>query len=117
MYSEDLCYRIVYLKFRYVYTDNRISRLLNVSLSTVRRTLRRFLRTGEVKHKKNGRPRRTTLHPHDQLVIVETLSENPAATLKELKRKIRQETGNIYDLATLSRNIRRFGFTRKKVPV
>lgn len=115
MFSEDLCWRIVHLKFQFHFTSRRIAQLLNISNSTVDRTLTRFITTGEVHHKTNGRPKSTTLHPHDQLVLVETLSENPATTLKEQLQKISNATGNHYDLSTISRNIRRFGFTRKRV--
>jgi transposase len=115
MYSKDLCWRVVHLRFRYILADRSISQILNISSSTVNRTLSRFLRNGNVNHKKNGRPRRTTLHPHEQLLIIETFLDNPVTTLKELNLKIRNATGNCYVLSTLSRNIRRLGITRKKV--
>ena len=116
-YSLDLLWRVIFLKLQYMLTEGSIGRILNISKSTISRTFQRFINNGNVNHRKCGRPRGTTLHPYEELVLLDAVLVNPSITLAELKNKIVNATGERYVLSTIWRTIRRFGFTRKKVRI
>ena len=116
MYQPDLRWRVIYLKFRYMLDIRSISLILNISAMTVKRILVRFITSGTVeKNGKVGRPGESALHPHEQIVILDCLLDSPAITQNEIAENIQQSTGSIYHQSTISRGIRRFDFTRKRV--
>lgn len=117
MYSKDFRWRVVYLKFQHGYSYRRISDLLSISKSTVKRIIWKFFALGTVECEKLGRPSRTSLHPYEQFVLMESILENPSLTLRELLWEIYDSSGSLYDASSISRTIRRFGLTRKRVSI
>ena len=117
MYSKDLRWRVISLKYQCRFSNRRIARLLDMHKSTVKRILRKFLLTGDVQCFKVGRPNISSLHVYEQFVLVEAALKDPSMTLEELLWEIQHSTGSQYCLSTVKRNLRRFGFTFKQVGV
>ena len=118
MYSADIRWRVIYLRFSNPrHSIQSISEMLFISSRTVRRILRKFMEQRNVSCEKVGRRSRSTLHAHEQLTLMEEVLRNPSATLVEILNEIVLTTGSRYDLSTISRTLRRFGLTRKRVSI
>ena len=115
MYSKDLRWRVISLKYQWHFSNRRIARLLDMHKSTVKRILRKFLLTGDVQCFKVGKPNISSPHVHEQFVLVEAALKNPSMSLEELLWEIQHSTGSQYCLSTVKRNLRRFGFTFKQL--
>ena len=115
MYSKDLRARVIWLKFGLRFHYSRIAQVLNISYSTVYRVVKKFLRTGIVECERVGRPSRSSLHNHEQYILMEEIMKNPSLTLNELRFEIRRNTGSDYACSTIYRNLQRFGLSRKVV--
>ena len=87
---------------------------LSTAESTVRRILDRFERTGTISANKPT-SRAHCLHQHDELILVELVSENPSIYLKEIKQKLFETTGVKASESTICRTLQRMGFTRKRM--
>ena len=95
MYSKDLRWRVISLKYQCRFSNRRIARLLDMHKSTVKRILRKFLLTGDVQCFKVGRPNISSLHVHEQFVLVEAAVKDPSMTL-EGKFNIRLARSTVY---------------------
>ena len=115
MYSTDLRWRVIYMKYQWGYSHREISRILKIHKSTVKRIVNKFLSTGDIQCLKVGRRPETSFHPHEQFVLVEAALSNPSLSLKEFLWEIRNSTGSEYVLSTVHRNLKRFGFSLKMV--
>ena len=113
-YDDDLCWRIVYQSVINGKSVKDISDNLFLSQSTVYRILNRFERTGNVSPDLPT-PKSRCLHDHDIFIIVQLLSERPSCYLREIQHELLQITGTIASMATICRDLKRLGFTRKKV--
>ena len=81
----------------------------------MRRILDGFERTGIVSANKPTF-RAHCLHQHDELILVELVSENPSIIyLKEIKQKLFETTGVKASESTICRTLQRMGFTRKRM--
>ena len=60
-------------------------------------------------------PREHFLSDHDEFLLIELVSENPAIHLHEIQIQLLQTTGTNASAATLCCTLRRPGFTRKKL--
>ena len=115
-FSEDLRWRMVFQRLFYARTFGEIAANLLVSPKTVQRTCNTFYMTGDVDHCCLGRPTQTTtLIPHEEYIIVESLLENPKIQLSEIAGRILTTTGSAFSTETLCKTVHRLGFTRKKV--
>ena len=56
-----------------------------------------------------------SLHPHEELVIMELLLEHPERSLAEIAAVLYSETGSANMCSTLCRYLKRNSITRKKV--
>jgi len=95
MYSKDLCWC--------GFSNRLIARLLDMHKSAVGWFLRKFLVTGDVQCFKVGRPNISSLHVHEQFVLVEAALKDPSMTLEELLWKSKHSTGSQCSL--LSRSV------------
>lgn len=88
-YSDDLRWRVVWLKLFLNKSDEEIALQLFVCPKTMSWIFDIFLATGDVSPKQIGRPKgTTTLYPHEEYVIVDTILRNPTIQLAELGRDI-----------------------------
>ena len=117
MYSNDLRWRVVYLHYFNGLTKRKISERLFTSLSTVTRILSRYRQFGDVQCHRVGRRIGTSLHIHEQFILMEAILQNPSLTLAEILRELSFATGGQYDVSTMSRTLRTFGLTRKRVSI
>ena len=115
-YSEDLRWRIIWYKFLLMRSDEEIAFQLFVCPRTVQRICQKFVLTGNVAAERVGRPvGTTTLHRHEEYIIIEAILKEPATRLHQLASTIQEQTGSEFDVSTVCRTLHRLGFTNKKV--
>ena len=115
-YSEHLRWRVVWHKFLLMKSDEEIACELFLSPRTVMRICHNFVMTGSVLAYKDGRPvGTTTLHQHEEYILLEAIVNEPATRLHQLATTIKEQTGSEFDISTLCRALHRLGFTNKKV--
>lgn len=87
--SQEQRIRIVTLYRDANYSRKKISRDTGISLTTVRRIIKRFLETGQITTNRTGRcgSKRKSSATHDRL-IVRTSMRNPRLTAPDIKRQI-----------------------------
>ena len=111
-YSEDLRWRIIWYKFLLMRSDEEIAFQLFVCPRTVQRICQKFVLTGNVAAERVGRPvGTTTLHRHEEYIIIEAILKEPATRLHQLASTIQEQTGSE------CRTLHRLGFTNKKVSI
>ena len=115
MFSEDLRWRVIYLKLESAYSNRRIAIVLKMHKSTVKRIVHRWLLSGDVSCRKVGRPCVPRMHLHEQFVVIEAILANPSLTQEEIQWEIRNTTGASYELSTVWRNLKRLGISQKQV--
>ena len=113
-YADDLRWRMVWQRLVNNYTIKKVATNLYVAEATVWRIVDRFQRTGDVSASL-ATPREHCLSDHDEFLLIELVSENPAIHLHEIQIQLLQTTGTNASAATLCRTLRRLGFTRKKL--
>jgi transposase len=90
-----------------------VVRLFSISLATLKRWLQQRSQVGHLHAKSlRGLPRRIGVDHHAALVA--QLRSAPDASLAEHCRKWQQEQETTVSVATMSRALRRAGWTRKK---
>ena len=111
-YSQDLRERVVHA-IDQGKSQNEVSSLFEVSLSTIKRYLRQRREQGHLQPKKiTGRPptKRASLQAH----LLAQLEAHPDATLHEHCEMWEAQGGIKVSIATIGRAVQRFGWTRKK---
>ena len=110
-YSEDLRIRIV----RAVeggMSKYAAARLFGVSLSSVKRYLRRAERGMPLAPRKGG-GRPPKIDQTAEKLLKEDVKEHPAATVSERRRFLEHTTGKTLSASTMKRLLKRLGFSRK----
>ena len=110
-YSEDLRIRIV----RAVeggMSKYAAARLFGVSLSSVKRYLRRAERGMPLAPRKGG-GRPPKIDQTAEKLLKEDVKERPAATVSERRRFLEHTTGKTLSASTMKRLLKRLGFSRK----
>ena len=110
-YSEDLRTRIV----RAVeggMSKSAAARLFGVSLSSVKRYLRRAERGMPLAPRKGG-GRPPKIDQTAEKLLKEDVKERPAATVSERRRFLEHTTGKTLSASTMKRLLKRLGFSRK----
>lgn len=113
-YSKDLRMRVLAAVDR---GDpyGEISRLFEVSLATIGRYVRRRRETGEMAPRPSpGRTPRICKSAEERRDLWEQLEASPEATLEEHRETWERERGVRVSVATMSRAIRRLGWTYKQ---
>ena len=95
-------------------TDAEIAEALKIGDASVSRVLRRFRETGGVAPAKHKGRRPFLLDDEDRAVLVVIVEAAPDSTLSELVDELFAERGKKVSEATMGRDLRRCGFTRKK---
>ena len=110
-YSEDLRWRIIWYKFLLMRSDEEIAFQLFVCPRTVQRICQKFVFTGNVVAERAGRPvGTTTLHRHEEYIIMEAILKEPATRLHQLASTIQEQTGSEFDVSTLCRTLHRLAW-------
>jgi len=94
-------------------TDAEIAEALKIGDASVSRVLRRFRETGGVAPAKDKGRRPFLLDDEDRVVLVVIVEAAPDSTLSELVDELFAERGKKVSEATMGRDLRRCGFTRK----
>ena len=113
-YSKDLRLRVLAAVDRgTAYAE--VSRLFGVSLATIGRYARRRRETGEVAPRPSpGRTPRICRSAEERRALCKQLEEKPEATLEEHRELWERERSVRVSVATMSRAIRRLGWTYKQ---
>ena len=94
-------------------TDAEIAEALKIGDASVSRVLRRFRETGGVAPAKDKGRRPFLLDDEDRAVLVVIVEAAADSTLSELVDELFAERGKKVSEATMGRDLRRCGFTRK----
>jgi transposase len=117
-YSEDLRRKIVEAIQRGM-EQSEAARTFAVSLSSVKRYVRTLRKGGSLRPKKHPGPR-PKIGERGRRLLESDVEERPTLSLLERCRFLEQATGVRVSESTMSRLLRRLGFSRKKgawVPV
>ena len=113
-YSKDLRMRVLAAVDGGIPREE-IVRVFGVSLATVGRWLRRRRQTGDVDARPSpGRTRSICSRAQERRALWEQLQAYPEATLEEHRELWEREGGVRVSVATMSRAIRRLGWTYKQ---
>jgi transposase len=113
-YSKDLRMRVLAAVDRGTPREE-IVRVFDVSLATVGRWLRRRRETGDVAAMPSpGRTRSICSRAEERCALWAQLEAHPEATLEEHRQLWERESGVRVSVATMSRAIRRLGWTYKQ---
>jgi transposase len=114
--SLDLRERIVAAYERGDMTRDQVAELFQVGRASVNRLVRRFRETGSVEPSPHGggKPRKLTARGAKALHAL--LVEYPDATIPEFVRLLQARAKVAVSTSTMSRELARLGFTRKKSP-
>src|SRR5262245_21880627 len=113
-YSMDLRWRVVCAREEEKESVPTIARRFQVGIATVKRWLARFHKTGDVSPRPHGGVHPARVSGEDWPVLKKVVSEHSDGTLSELIETYREESGEVLSSATLSRTLKRMGWTRKK---
>ncbi len=111
-YSEDLRKKIVGALLRGT-GKSEAARLFGVSLSSVKR-FARTAREGRPLTPKKNLGKRPKIGKSARALLEADLVERPAATLFQRRRFLQEVTGVLVSNSTVSRLLKRLGYTRKK---
>jgi len=111
-YSEDLRQKIVEAVHRGT-PKSEVARLLGVSLSSVKRYAR-LAREGEPLAPRKAPGKRPKIGERARRLLEADLEERPAGTLEERRRFLERVAGVRVSESTVSRMLKRLGWTRKK---
>ena len=111
-YSEDLRRKIVEAVQRGT-GQNEAARSFGVSLSSVKRYVGVLRKGGSLRPKKHPGPR-PKIGERGRRLLESDVEERPALSLLERCRFLEQATGVRVSESTMSRLLRRLGFSRKK---
>ncbi len=115
-YSKDLRWRAIFLAEILDLELEQVSYHLQISQSTIKRYVKKFREVGNVDTAIIGRPYNCiSMHPHEELVIMEMVQQYPEKTIAEILVKVYEETGSQYACSTVHYYLKRNGITRKKV--
>ena len=115
-YSKDLHWRIVYQRIGMNVTYERIGKNLNISMSTVYRTYKIFLTTGNVDPVLcTRRAQLRKLDERSELYVIGLVFARPSLYLGELCQELLEVTGVEASPPTIRRLLKSYGITRKKI--
>lgn len=112
-YSTDLRQKIIEAHRRGHGSQRAIAEFFGVSVSFVEKLLQRYRTTGTFTAKPHGGGQKRRLDADADQHILAWIQAQPDLTLAQLQTKTYQELGISLSLATLCRNLKRLGLTRK----
>ena len=113
-YSLDLRERVIAAVEEGKLTRERIAAVFRVSLTSIKRLVRRKRDLGHVAPLPHGGGQKPRLDEGRLRILREEIARHPDATLEELCKRVRGVDGTPVSVPTMSRTLRKLGFTRKK---
>ena len=116
--SEDIRWRIIWLRIVQDLTFRQIAKKLCIGFGTVARIWDLFQLTGNVSVQSpfdNNRMHLRVLDEYHELLIIGIILECPTVYLHELRVVIQKATNVDVSIPTLCRLLKRYGMTRKKI--
>ncbi len=115
-YSLDLRWRIVFLNISENISVADISRLLCVSESSIRRYLRVFQQTGDVRPVDHHHGPHSILGDFEHIIILRLIQERPSIYLEEIRGKLLDLFGSTVSTSTIWRTLHhKMGCSRQVV--
>ena len=114
-YSEDLRWKIVWLKLSKDLTFNKIASCLTISVGTAYNIWRLFVLTDEVEPSKSSRMHTRMLNNSEEIFVVSLIMQNSSLTLREVCDAVYSVTGTSVSPPTICRLLKRHGLSRKKI--
>lgn len=114
--SKDLRERIVAAYNRGKLTRDQVAELFQVGRASVNRLVKRFRETGSVEASPHGGGKPRKLTPRGEKALRVLVEEFPDATIPEFVRMLQDRTRLAVSTSTMSRELARLRFTRKKSP-
>ena len=108
-YSVDLRWRLVWLSMVHRMTSSAISLQMCISERSVKRYLRLFQLTGNVKLKSQRHGPQPLLGDYEQLILHRLIAKNTGIYLHELQHKLHDLFGVTISVSTICRTLRRMG--------
>jgi transposase len=96
-------------------TQQELADLFHISISTVKRILKRYQNTGSVLLNKSGAGRPRRVDDKGYQLIRNTVQKNPSVTLASLQKSYYQQRKIHLSLATICRVLQSLTLNRKKV--
>jgi len=113
-YSKDLRLKVLDALGRGV-PRREVSELLGISLSTISRYVKLKASGKEIAPKpSSGRKAKILANPTHKRALWRQLQENDTATLEDHRKMFEEERGVCVSVATMSRAVRKLGWTFKK---
>ena len=110
VYSDDLRWRVVWLRLSREYSYRDIAKSLCVSLGTAHNVWSKFVSTGEVSAKKQPpRDSMRVLDHHNELLVIGLVLHQPDMYLREICQYILSTSGVSVSEPTLCRILRKHG--------
>lgn len=113
-YSIDLRQRIINAYKAKEGSQRQLAKRFQVSLSCVKRLIRRYQETGQVKPKSHAGGAIALIKASDLGLIEEMVEEQPDALLRELCERWEQKQGIKVSLSTMHRRLQELKLTTKK---
>ena len=113
-YSPDLRMRVVQAIDKKVGTQSEVAELFGVSRSFVKKVLRQRRQTGHLDPRPRSGGHVPIINGETLDLLRKRLTEQPNATLEELRQYLAQQTGVHVSTATLCRARRKLNLPRKK---
>ena len=114
--SEDLRWRVIWFRHLWGHSEEETCFYLGISKWILRRYLQSYFLSGNVVAQRMGRPFQSVqFQPREELIIMESVLENPTATLNEIFNEIYRSTDSEFALSSIHYYLKRNGITRKKV--
>jgi transposase len=114
--SLDLRERIVAAYERGDLTRDQVAEMFQVGRASVNRLVRRFRETGSVEPNPHGGGKPRKLTGRGEKALRALVAEHPDATIPEFVRLLMARAKLAVSTSTMSRELTRLGFTRKKSP-
>ena len=113
-YSLDLRQKVVAAADRAELSQGRLAELFGVSVSWLKKLLHQRRELGHIEPLPHGGGQKPLLDEAGIEKLRAEVERHPDATLEELCRRVRGVNGAPVSVPTMSRTLRKLGFTRKK---
>jgi transposase len=113
-YSQDLRERVVNSYLNEEGSQRKIAERFQVSLSFVKRLIRRHRETGTIKPLPHGGGAKPLIRIAHQTIVKQLVDEQADALLEELCERFQQKSGIKVSVTTMYRAVQRLKLTTKK---
>lgn len=113
-YSTDFRKKIIETYEEEKISQRELAKRFRVALSFIIKLLKQYRETGKIEAKLHGGGVKLKLNQEQIVKLVEIMEANNDATLRELCKKLEEETGVKVSIATMGRMTQRLKWTVKK---